>query len=275
MFFRNKSIRYYIDIINENKGKDYDYILIIKCDMAPISILESLRTVFPNAKMCLYLWDSVKNIRGVKSKFQFFDVIHSFDLEDCKKYEQLKFRPLFYGDQYIKSECKEDYKYDISFCGTIHSDRYAIVKQIQAIAKGLMLKSYWFLYLQSKFIFSFYKLVKREFKGVSRNVFSFDKLTANEIASIVDESKVVLDIQHPKQSGLTMRTIEMIGMKKKFITTNQNIIQYDFYNPNNILVIDRKNPKLNMSFFELPFEELPNEIYEKYGLKSWILEVLG
>ena len=87
--------------------------------------------------------------------------------------------------------------------------------------------------------------------------------------------KCVIDIESPTQNGLTMRTIEMIGLKKKLITTNKDIVNYDFYNPNNILVCDRDNFKIDKSFIETPYEELAKEIYEKYSLKGWLLQIFG
>lgn len=273
--FKGKSIKYYESILEANKGKDYDYILIVKCDMTPISILEKLRMYYPHAKLCLYLWDSVDNIPGVLEKFQYFDTLHSFDPDDCNKYPQLKFRPLFFGDQFRKElNDNKQYRYDISFLGTVHSDRFAVIKQVRRIAKRLGLKCYWFLYLQSKFIFKFYKAIKPEFRNVSERVFSYDKMSADAIASVVNDSRIILDIQHPKQTGLTMRTIEMIGMNKKLITTNKSIKNYDFYNANNIAIIDRNNVRIPTSFLKTAYCPLEKDIYENYSLKNWILEVL-
>ena len=73
---------------------------------------------------------------------------------------------------------------------------------------------------------------------------------------------------------MTMRTIEILGLKRKLITTNKDIVNYDFYNSNNILVIDRDNPKFDISFIEKPYIELKEEIYKKYSLENWILEIL-
>lgn len=273
--FKRRSQKYYEDIIEQNRNKDYDYILIVKCDMTPASILEKFREVYPNAKLCLNLWDSVENIPGVTEKFKYFDTLHSFDLNDCEKYPVLKFRPLFFGDQFRKKGHEGDYKYDISFCGTIHSDRYAVIKQVQKIAEEKNLKCYWFLYLQSKFIYKFYKVTKKEFIGTDESIFSFDKMSAAEIAKVVDESRIILDIQHPKQTGLTMRTIEMLGMNKKIVTTNQSIKNYDFYTSENVLVIDRNKVKIPGSFFNMPYKPISEEIYEKYSINSWIKEVLN
>lgn len=274
--FDRKSQQYYEDIIEKNKGKNYDYILIVKCDMTPVNILERFRTEYPNAKLCLNLWDSVENIPGVTKKFAYFDTLHSFDWNDCETYPALQFRPLFFADQFRKPlKQEESYQYDISFLGTVHSDRYSVIRQVKELADKNGLRCYWFLYLQSRFIYRFYKATKREFRGVPESAFSFDKMSAADISDIVEQSRMILDIQHPKQTGLTMRTIEMVGMNKKIITTNASIKKYDFYNPNNVAVVDRKNVQIDMNFLKTPYEPLDEDIYEKYSLKNWILDVLS
>ena len=275
VIFAKKSQKYYEDIIADNTAKDYDYILIVKCDMTPENILLRFRKEFPNAKMCLYLWDSIDNIPGVTKKFKYFDTLHSFDMEDCKKYPELKFRPLFFTDEFCKPYEEREYSYDVSFLGTIHSDRYAVIKQIREIAKHNGLRSYWFCYLQSKFVYYVYKATKKEFFNTKISDFDLKKKDSEEIASIVENSKIMLDIQHPKQTGLTMRTIEMVGMNKKLITTNTSIKNYDFYNPRNISVIDRKNVVIDSEFLNTSYEPLPEEMYHKYSLQNWIFEVLS
>lgn len=273
--FNKKSQRYYEEIITANAGKNYDYILIVKCDMTPENILMRFRKEYPNAKVCLYLWDSISNIPGVVKKFKYFDTLHSFDTEDCKKHPELKFRPLFFIDEFCKPYESKEYRYDVSFAGTIHSDRYNVIKQVRKIAENNGLRCYWFCYLQSKFIYYVYKLTKKEFTNTKISDFDFKKKNSVEIASIVEDSKIVLDIQHPKQTGLTMRTIEMVGMNKKLITTNMSIKDYDFYNPKNISVIDRKRVVIDSEFINTSYEPLPVELYQKYSLKNWIFEVLS
>ena len=274
--FYFKTKRYYEGILEANKDKDYDYILIVKCDMTPASILLRFKNIFPHAKLCLYLWDSITNIPGISRKFKYFDSIYSFDLKDCEKYPELKFRSLFFDDQFRnRVDDFSAYQYDLSFLGTIHSDRYAIIRQIQTIAEKNGYSCFWFLYLQSKFVYYFYKLTKKEFKKVSASTFSFKKMSSAEIAKLENESRVILDMQHPKQTGLTMRTIEMIGMNKKLITTNATIKQYDFFNPNNIMVIDRKKVEMPVEFFNVPYSPIKEEIYEKYSLRQWIVDVLS
>ena len=273
--FLGHSKKYYDAILKNNLSKDYDYILIIKCDMTPLSVLKQLRVLYPRAKLCLYLWDSIDNIPGIKKKLACFDIIHSFDLTDCANYPKLNFRALFFSDQYRVQNNSSKEKYDICFLGTIHSDRYSIIKNVQAMASSMGLTCYWFLYLQSKFIYYFYKFVNNTFRKSELSEFSFSKMTASEISAIIDETRVILDIQHPNQSGLTMRTIEAIGKGKKLITTNASIKKYDFYNPNNIAVVDRNNIKIDVGFFKNEYIPLDKSVREKYSIDSWILDVLS
>lgn len=273
--FNKKTFRYYSNILEMCKNNDYDYIFVIKCDMLTEEILKKFHDIFPNASFCLYLYDSVKNIKGVIKKFKYFDRILSFDRQDTFKYTQMKFRPLFYIDDF-KKELRIDnkYKYDISFCGTIHSDRFAIIKEVVDFCKKRKLSFYNFCYLQSNFIYYFYKMTKYEFRYAKKSNFSFIKASSRELSDVIDESRAVLDIQHPKQTGLTMRTIEMIGMNKKLVTTNTEIKEYDFYNPNNILVIDRNNIKISDEFLLTNYVPLDANICDKYSITAWIEDIL-
>ena len=225
--------------------------------------------------MCLHIWDSIQNIPHILDKVKYFDYATSFDRVDCLKHSEFKFRPLFYADEFKSKETSIDFTYDVSFCGTIHSDRYKILKPIKDQCDKLGLRYYGFHYLQSNFIYMVYKLTKREYRGTTVKDFDFHKKPSTEIASIVNMSKAVVDIQHPNQTGLTMRTIEILGMKKKFITTNKDIVNYDFYNAQNICVIDRGNPVLDEEFFNSDYTKISDDVYEKYSLECWVFEVLG
>lgn len=274
--FNWKTEKYYKDILKKESTKKYDYILIIKCDMPTIRILKLIKQQFPNAKLCLHMWDSMKNIPNIKKKLFLFDYITSFDRQDCKAMKSIFFRPLFYADEYISTDNTSDkYKYDMCFIGTIHSDRYKILKEIEKQAKKDNLTFFFYPYLQSKFIYYFYKFTKKEFRNTKKDDFQFSKISSSAIARKINESRIVIDIQHPKQTGLTMRTIEMLGMKKQVITTNFDIENYDFYDAGNIATIDRKNLEIKLNQFSLKYKDIDSKIYNKYSLDCWICDVLG
>ena len=274
--FNRKTEKYYADIYSRVRKTNYDYVLFVKCDMPTERILGNFRRHFKSAIFCLHMWDSIKNIPNIEKKFKYFDYISSFDRVDCQNNPQLNFRPLYYCDQYRKEQRIDDgYEYDLCFIGTIHSDRWEILKEIRKQADNRGLKVFYYPYLQSKFIYWFYKMIKPEFRDTDINEFKFKKISSEEIAEKVDKSKVIIDIQHPGQSGLTIRTIEMMGMNKKLMTTNRDIINYDFYNENNILILDRDNIEVRMDFFENDYQTIGEELYGRYSLESWIEDVLN
>lgn len=271
--FRKKTEKYYYNILNTQKQINYDYVLFIKCDMPTEEILQNYKLAFPNAKFCLHMWDSISNIPDVENKFKYFDHITSFDRYDSLNYNEVKFRPLFFSDEFDNKNQLGGRIYDLCFIGTIHSDRYKILKSLIESSENQGLKFYYYPFLQSKFIYYFYLLTKKEFRGSKKSDFKYEKMTSLDISEKINNSCYVIDIQHPKQTGLTMRTIEMLGMRKKLITTNHDIMNYTFYNSKNIHLIDRKEPKLSSG-------DLINEEYiesvtiDKYSIESFVVDIL-
>ena len=95
----------------------------------------------------------------------------------------------------------------------------------------------------------------------------------SEIVEFYKDGKVILDLVRENQDGLSFRIFEAMALKKKIITNNKTILDYDFYNPNNILLLNDELSNLDLSFFESDYQELPKEIYEKYTLENWVKKV--
>ncbi len=273
-WFNQHSHNYFHNIIKKHESERFDFVVVIKSDMMPESTLKEIKSTFRDAKLILYLYDSVADIPGVEKKFKYYDRILTFDREDAINLG-IEFRPLFFSDDYIAREKSQDFKYDIAFLGTMHSDRFKIIKKIMQQANEKKWKSYWFLFMQAGFMFYWYWLTKSEYNFIDKKYFSLEKKSGSEIASIVNQTKVIIDIESPGQKGLTMRTIEMIGLKKKLITTNRDIINYDFYDIDNICVVDRKDPIIPNYFIDIPYKEIQDTTYWRYHIDSWILDVLS
>lgn len=271
-----KTIKYYKEIIENNKNIKFDYIIICRCDVIDETILNELKNTFCNSKFILYLGDAIKNIVGIKPKIKYFNKVLTFDHQDLAENSNFEFLPYFFSDHYRSNSKKKDcdYIYDISFIGTIHSDRYKIIKRFLQICNEYNLESYIYPYLQSEFMYYYYRIFDKSFKKSKKKDFEYNKINPQKIVDVYNKSKCILDIQHTQQSGLTMRTFETLGMHKKIITTNSSIAHYDFYNPNNILIIDRENVKIPLEFFESEYIDLPESIYEKYSLKNWVINLL-
>ncbi|WP_202963144.1 hypothetical protein, partial [Aeromonas aquatica] len=169
----------------------------------------------------------------------------------------------------------KDYPYQFAFIGTAHSGRYKLVTTIADSLGMKKISNYLFYYSPSRLLFLLKKLFTNELSGISLKDISFKSMTSEEIISVLADTKVVIDIEHPNQNGLTMRTIEMVGMQKKLITTNRNVMEYDFYNPNNILVVDRENPHIDIHFIHSEYHHINDAIRDKYSLSSWLINLLS
>jgi hypothetical protein len=264
--------RFFWKAIQKFNRKNYDLILVILGECISPNFLASLREEFPKAILTLYMWDSFKNRKFLPKNLPYFDKCFTFDFDDAKNYG-MQFRPLFYSKGFQNAE-EKNLKFDISFIGTAHSDRYKIISKVVAnLPKDT--KSYLYFFLQAPWVFWVNKIFNKAFKEATIREFKFSPLTKAEVKKIFFGSRIILDIEHPKQTGLTMRTLEALGAQKKMITTNSSIIKYDFFNPNNIFVINRENVGyIPNSFFLRPYKHLSDEIYEKYSIKCWVDDVL-
>jgi hypothetical protein len=262
--------RYYMSIAREVKERGYDYVLVINIETMGRIIARRLRRGFPEATMILVLWDPIYYKPNAKKILKRFDKVFSFDESDCEKYRQIHFLPDFYLKEYADITDKHNYEYDLCFIGTAHTDRYRIVKNITKAAQAKKLKVFVRLYFYSPFNYYLCRLFHKDFAGSKKKDFSFQPMTAAEIADIYGKSRIVIDIESPNQKGITMRTLEIMAAKRKMITTNDNVRNYDFFNSQNILIINKHNPVIDDTFLQSEYVDISAEIYEKYSLKSWI-----
>lgn len=263
--------RYYSSALNELGNKEYDLVFVISGQTLSAHTLAGWRRACPAAKFVLYMWDSFANRRWAVDNLKFFDHCFSFDRNDSVKYS-LSFRPLFFSPGFETVQQSEP-KFDISFVGTAHTDRYAVVSAVRRKLGGKV-NSFWYLFLQAKWVFWVYKLSNPAFRKARISDFDFSPLTKATVQEIFSNSKAVLDVEHPQQTGLTMRTLEALGAKKKLITTNVGVRDYDFFSPDNICVIDREFPGVPADFLYENYVDVSPEIYGKYRLEGWMDEIL-
>lgn len=265
---------YFINKLNKYKKNKYDYIFLIRGELISEKILFQLKKRYPKAKFIMYQWDSIDNVTNVKDLFKFFDIIYTFDQKDYLYYKDLynvKYRPLFYIDDYIMGK-NDDYDIDILFIGSYHSDRYNLLRKLEQKFERDNINYYIYLYIK-KPLYIKKKYFSNELKMSQREDFEFKPIDTNKIINLFKKSKIILDIQNPNQTGLTMRTIETLGANRKLLTTNDIILEHDFYNENNISVIDRKNAEIDYNFIRKKHKKIPPHIYKKYSLDYWVKEI--
>lgn len=224
---------YYNKIIKETLQKEYDYVFFIKGESISASNVRRLKQFHPEANFIIYHWDSIANNSNAQNLLPYFDRVFSFDKIDCERLG-LHFLPLFYTPDYANIPYYDkEIKYDMLFVGTTHSDRYKLVKRIeeQIIKMGGLCLT-WF-YFPSKILYYKMKIQNSYLRQIPVHTFHFKPMSKELLLQLYAGSRIIIDVQHPKQTGLTMRCIETLGAKRKLITTNYYIIEYDFYNPDN------------------------------------------
>ena len=105
--------------------------------------------------------------------------------------------------------------------------------------------------------------------------YTFRDVSLNPISipvtiEILNKTRCMLDINPPYQVSLSTRAHEAIAARRKYITTNKHIMDYEYYDPNNILIIDIDNPLIPKEFIENPFKPVSEEILYKYSVAGLV-----
>lgn len=267
--YQKKINAYYRSILKKIEGEKYDFLFVIRGEVVPEFFLKEFIIKQKRCINIFYTWDSFKNCNHAVQNLKYFNKKFTFDREDAINFK-IDFRPLFFLDSFKRIKTKNEYKIDLLCIGTAHSDRYVLTNKVVDWCNLNLFKTHIFFYSRSRLVFAYKFFIDSSFKKFDYNKISFKSLDKKEIINLYSNSKIILDINHPDQKGLTMRTFEAIGAQKKLITSNEDIKKYSFYNPNNIKVISRKKPKLEVSFFYSKYEPIEDFIYKKSSIEGWL-----
>lgn len=264
---------YFFSWLNQHGPATCDFIFVVKGEGLSPNFLQHLEKRYPSSRLVLHLWDSLVNCKHIQLKFPYFDSMSSFDPSDCKKLPQFKYRPLFFLDKYLNLE-QYNTGQGVFFIGTLNGDRPEVIHRLVQTWEAASEFKYW-LFVRSRLEFTLRKLFDRSLKQIEESHFIYKSMSAEAISQHYNDCAAVLDIEHPNQSGLTMRTFEVIASGKKLITTNRSIVDPDFYDPARIFVIDRNNPMIPDDFLKVPVPALSEDFITHHSLRGWILDILS
>lgn len=261
-FSKDLKFTYRAAYINQIIGdKKFDTILIIRPDLLDISTLKSLKSKTKLLKS--YFFDGVHRFPRKIKIIPFFDEIYSFEPDDCEEFNLIPITNFIYEEVPFKTE-NASLKYSVFNITSFDKKRFDLLSTIASV-------------LQKQKI-NFKIIVKTNKEVISNNGIEIiqNSIPLEEVNNFLKESISILDIGviH-KHKGLTFRVFEAMGLHKKIITNNKDIANYDFYNPKNILIIDEKNIQIPSAFFSTQYEAIPNDIYQKYTLDSWVKKVFN
>jgi hypothetical protein len=267
-FFKNRD--YKKKLVEEHKLREYykkiselemlDYVLVIRPDLFPISVIQELKK--KTKKLIAYQWDGIEKFPAVKKYFYLFDSFFCFDSED--NLNNIKPITNFYFDNITPVYKPFNHqKPKMYFVGVYWENRE---EKIDLFIKELSKKD-----IELSITIQYYH--KSEVKN-PKIKYVKDRITFLENLKNVEEADVLLDFVDPVHDGLSIRFFEGLYYKKKVITDNKMVKNYDFYHPNNIFVLDDNNYNLIEDFLNLSYHEISEEIVKKYGFSSWIKQII-
>ena len=257
-------------------GFNPSHILVIKGESIDPCVVAFMRSIFPGAKFVLYFWDSASNLPGHSQLTRLFDVVASFDSYDCQL-NGWQYYPLFCGnpaDFHRPVISSVGMEYDWSFVGVVHSDRLVVLDKL--VKSSFSLNGFFlYIYFPSLLHFLYYLIVSPLPFLRLRRYFRSSPLPPKRLRSIYGQSACILDIHHPDQSGLTMRSIESVLSGVKLATTNSCISRDVFYDASRIFVLDRRRPSISPDFLDLVPSPIPEPVGNLFRPTSWLLSLLS
>lgn len=226
-------------------------------------------------KVSRFTWDSVKNRPDVRRLDSLFDRIGSFDPADCETYGY-SYIPLY--SETIEPELVlpiDKRNLDFFFCGTMHSNRPELIHDISECIKRRGWSVKLSLFFHSRWLYAIRNLFSvkamRLFPLIADRPFPHDETLADS-----RNARVVIDIQHPNQVGLTMRTFEALAQGAVLATTNERALTLlDQRFPGRIVYLDPATIEESLErAIEARPEPLGAEQYHELSQERFIDQIL-
>ena len=261
--------RHFEAVLTRLRNNRYDAVFVLG-GMSWCFGLEQTRRLAEEsgARMVLYLWDSIRNCQRAGEAASAFDSVLSFDPADCIQFG-FNFLPLFYAFETPAFPPDASYEYDACFVGSVHQvTKFLKVKSIvdRLEAEGARVFKYY--YVPSHSVATLRRAQVPEYRKVDLTT---NPLTRDETLAVYALSRSLVDSPQEGQCGLTIRTIESVGMNRRLVTTNAGVRSYDFFEFGNVAVDDGSVDISCVMDDPTPY---PNSIRQSYSVRKWVGRIL-
>lgn len=192
-------------------------------------------------KIIFWYWNPVKMHGGKIIDSKYIDEIWTYNRFDAKKYK-LKYAPQFYC--LPKRDAYASVKSDLIFLGK-DKGRGNALNQLKSDAESQNLVCNFCLAKKNNIKYSDY----------------IDDILC---------SRCIVDLVPDQECGLTLRPLEALFYDKKLITNYEDIVNYDFYNKNNIFIIGKDNIRELADFIKKPYKKNDGNIIKSYDYRNWL-----
>ena len=235
--------------------KDYDTVVIFD-SLDIVKISKDVADSYPEKKVVVLY---INPIRGsFQTDLKQYAEVWTTDYEDSLKFG-LKYGGQFIYEKYLDGLPKS-IKYDLYFVG-IDKGRFKHIKE-----------------LEKKLTNDFEMTTNIRYVSPIKSLFDKSysrRIPYSKVMTETAQSRMILEYNQEGQEGLTLRCIEALVMRKKIITNNKNIKKYDFYNPNNIYIIQDDSLKGLKEFISGDYTLDPEKMESNYYFSSLLNRILS
>lgn len=245
--------------------RDCDTIVIIN-GIRGRDVIEYIRQVNPTAQIFIYYNDTTDpedrkapyHYQGLGCQF------YSFDKKDCETWG-ISYRHYCYTyfqgnrQQLLQEQEAHAISQDFFFIG-VDRGRLAVLVELQHKLENLGCSTNFVIVGNNH---------QHYFGDAARHI-TQRRLSYAEIVQNIYESRCIVDIPQPRQTGITLRPMEAIFYEKKLLTSNADIMSYDFYAPENIFVLGERSLEELPGFLAAPYKKIPEEIIQRYTPEDWL-----
>jgi hypothetical protein len=229
--------------------RQQDEVFIIRPDMLSDAMLQFIKN--HTEKFIAYYYDSTRRFPRKVDIMPFFDKIYSYDRLDVDKYD------LEFLTNYIFEESNHA-QFDYQFFNISTNDyRFPLLENLAKYLK------------ENDWSYTIQVYNGSDMPAEYVEIITTQK-SIQEVSQLIQKAKIIVEIQRTEQVGLSFRIFEALGHRKKLITTNKDIVNYDFYHPQNILVLDEHAIEIPEDFVTSPYVEIDEKILSKYKIENWV-----
>lgn len=256
--FKTRIPIFYEDLIGGWKNKINNYKMIIIFDNAlTIQLVKYIASKNAKCDIRVWLWNR-RNIN--KNLFSKYCSIYTFDEEFAVKNGYV-YIPQFYFEGVINRVNNKDKVYYIGY----DKDRYDVLKKISELFNNFGIE----------FEFTLKKAVDKHYDNEKQIHLVDEDIDYKDVLEEISNSSCILELNEKNQSGLTLRSLEALFGRKKLITNNKNIKSFDFYNPNDVFILDEDNEDSLADFIGGRYIDPPNDVMRKHTFDYWIEQITG
>lgn len=263
-----KEIHTVKSLVNEiDSYNQFDYCLVIRADFFHPDILYKAKE--KSDFIVSYHYDGLRRNPSIYNRISIFDRFYVFDEEDLITDGKIK-TYLSHNFYFDYNNEQRDSLYDVYFLGYYAKSREKFLFDFFDVARRCLDIVRFQILFPSENIDQIIDYEKRGMECITELV-PFEEYLKN-----IEQTKIIVDFVIGDHKGLSFRIFEGLKYQKKVITTNSNIVKYDFYTPDNFYILsdDTFNEIELIKFINEPYISFDESIRLKYSFSYWIKDIL-